>query len=324
MKRTIYILSYVGILLFMSPVARAANIQYTYDNLNRVTRAAYNNGIVIQYAYDANGNRVTQAVIAPSGSGACGSANGRSFLDAPESGLCGAGKASEVTENTGSESWNWTCAAVLSGGITVSCSANVKVEGVCGTSNGQSFLAAPMANLCKSGTVSSFTGMGPWDWICDGENGGRSAKCSAKLEVDGACGPANGQSFPSEPTSDLCNSGSASAVKGKGPWKWTCTGLNGGTKAGCTANLEVNGACGSSNGGTFTSAPTTNLCNAGTATAVTGGGSAVSSSALTTNATTAIVITGGGSSWNWACMGLNGGANASCSANTGSGSGPAE
>lgn len=50
------------------------------------------------------------------------------------------------------------------------------------------------------------------------------------------------------------------------------------------------GACGSSNGGNFTSAPTTNLCSAGTASQVTGTGP-----------------------WNWTCAG-GGGATASCSA----------
>ena len=53
----------------------------------------------------------------------------------------------------------------------------------------------------------------------------------------------------------------------------------------------VNGVCGSSNGGTFTSAPTTNLCSAGTASAVTGTGP-----------------------WSWTCAGSGGGTTASCSA----------
>ena len=52
----------------------------------------------------------------------------------------------------------------------------------------------------------------------------------------------------------------------------------------------VNGACGSSNGATLASAPTTNLCSAGTASAVTGTGP-----------------------WNWTCAG-SGGTTASCSA----------
>ncbi|NVN91363.1 MAG: hypothetical protein HXX11_12280 [Desulfuromonadales bacterium] len=53
----------------------------------------------------------------------------------------------------------------------------------------------------------------------------------------------------------------------------------------------VNGACGSSNGGTFTSAPTANLCSTSTPSSVSGSGP-----------------------WSWTCAGLNGGATASCSA----------
>ena len=53
----------------------------------------------------------------------------------------------------------------------------------------------------------------------------------------------------------------------------------------------VNGACGSSNGATLPSAPTANLCSAGSASAVTGSGP-----------------------WNWTCAGSGGGSTASCSA----------
>ena len=53
----------------------------------------------------------------------------------------------------------------------------------------------------------------------------------------------------------------------------------------------INGSCGSSNGQTLTTAPTTNLCGAGTASAVSGSGP-----------------------WTWSCAGLSGGTTASCSA----------
>src|SRR6516165_683118 len=53
----------------------------------------------------------------------------------------------------------------------------------------------------------------------------------------------------------------------------------------------VNGACGPANGVAVTTAPTTNLCTAGTATTLSGTGP-----------------------WAWACTGINRGANASCSA----------
>jgi len=110
----------------------------------------------------------------------------------------------------------------------------------------------------------------------------------------------------------------------------------------------ANGACGSSNGASLTSAPTTNLCNAGTASAVTegrpwgwscagsNGGTAAQCSAAPASlngqcgpadgvATGAAPISGlcaagqgssvtGSGPWNWSCMGSNGGAAAQCSA----------
>jgi hypothetical protein len=68
----------------------------------------------------------------------------------------------------------------------------------------------------------------------------------------------------------------------------------GGTTAPCSANPEpvaVNGACGSSNGAQLTGAPSANLCNAGTASSVSGSGP-----------------------WSWSCAGSNGGNAVSCQA----------
>ena len=113
--------------------------------------------------------------------------------------------------------------------------------------------------------------------------------------VNGVCDSANGQSFTSAPTTNLCSAGITTAVTGTGPWNWTCGGINGGTTASCSANLNtspVNGVCGSANGQTFATAPTANLCTAGAATTVTGSGP-----------------------WAWNCNGANGGSTSVCSAN---------
>lgn len=40
-----------------SAAAVAGSATYTYDNLGRLTRIAYSNGVVITYTYDAAGNR---------------------------------------------------------------------------------------------------------------------------------------------------------------------------------------------------------------------------------------------------------------------------
>jgi hypothetical protein len=60
-----------------------------------------------------------------------------------------------------------------------------------------------------------------------------------------------------------------------------------------TGSTKVDGVCGSSNGGTFATAPSTNLCNPGTPSSVSGAGSL----------------------WSWQCEGSNGGATVDCSAN---------
>ena len=158
--------------------------------------------------------------------------------------------------------------------------------------------SAPTANLCTAGTASAVTGSGPWAWSCAGSNGGTTASCSAPLAqqtINGQCGSANGVAVSTAPTTNLCSAGTASAVTGSGPWAWNCLGSNGGTTACCSrpAFYVVNGQCGPMNGVTTNVAPTTGLCNAGTASAVSGSGP-----------------------WTWSCAGSNGGTTASCEAFT--------
>ncbi len=44
--------------------AYAANgsVVYTYDALGRITTASYDTGVIVIYAYDANGNRTQQVI----------------------------------------------------------------------------------------------------------------------------------------------------------------------------------------------------------------------------------------------------------------------
>jgi hypothetical protein len=111
--------------------------------------------------------------------------------------------------------------------------------------------------------------------------------------VNGVCGSSDGIPVSSAPTTGLCNAGNASLVSGSGPWSWTCAGTNGGTTAICSAPVvpppPIDGVCGSADGVAVSSAPTSNLCSVGTATAVLGTGP-----------------------WNWNCNGSDGGANAAC------------
>lgn len=72
--------------------------------------------------------------------------------------------------------------------------------------------------------------------------------CSvASCAVNGACGSANGQTFQTAPTTNLCNSGTASSVSsGAASFTWTCSGQGGGSNASCSAlkkNFET-ASCG--------------------------------------------------------------------------------
>jgi len=55
----------VGLLALQSSGAHAATVTYKYDELGRLTRASYDNGVVIEYAYDPAGNRTSHVVSGP-------------------------------------------------------------------------------------------------------------------------------------------------------------------------------------------------------------------------------------------------------------------
>ena len=55
------------------------------------------------------------------------------------------------------------------------------------------------------------------------------------LPAPGVCGSANGTTLVAAPTLNLCTTWIASTIVGAGPWTWTCSGVNGGTPANCTA-----------------------------------------------------------------------------------------
>jgi hypothetical protein len=67
------------------------------------------------------------------------------------------------------------------------------INGVCGSANGVETSSAPTSNLCNAGSASSVTGTGPWNWTCNGSNGGTNASCSAPLTGSGGSVPAPAQ-----------------------------------------------------------------------------------------------------------------------------------
>ncbi|MFA5080213.1 MAG: hypothetical protein WC472_01140 [Candidatus Paceibacterota bacterium] len=227
--------------------------------------------------------------------GVCSSANGQAFYNLP-SNLCSAGSTSSIA--TGDTSWSWTCNGI-NGGTTASCGANKIIDGVCGLSNGLSFIIKPIMYLCSAGITGKVIDYGPWNWMCGGINGGTTAYCNAdktSAAVNGVCGLANNQSFVNKPEIGLCYLGTASSVYGDGPWIWRCDGNNGGITVYCSAQKKLdnitNGVCGLANKQLLSTEPVTDLCFLGTASSVYGDGP-----------------------WIWTCNGSNGGTNTGCYAN---------
>lgn len=117
-------------------------------------------------------------------------------------------------------------------------------------------------------------------------------------KVDAECGEADGDTVPTMPASTAqCATGSTVTLPVSGPqyFTWSCLSLTGGAEASCYATREgyapveqpatVNGACGSANNGSFSSAaPPTNLCS-------------------TSYGNTSPVVTG--STYTWSCNGSN-------------------
>ena len=56
-----------------SALAANGSVVYTYDALGRIATASYDTGVIIIYAYDANGNRTSQIINVNSGVGSWGS-----------------------------------------------------------------------------------------------------------------------------------------------------------------------------------------------------------------------------------------------------------
>lgn len=202
---------------------------------------------------------------AATGSATCGSANGGSFSTAPTINLCSTGNPSTVS---GSGPWSWTCGSALLSAVV--CSANITAaaaatHGACGTDNGQ-YLVAPPTNLCSAGVGSVITETGgSWEWFCIGTDNDIITCMAFKplSRVDGTCGLANGQSYPTAPDFNIrCSTGNPTAVTNPaGAWIWSCAGFNGGNGASCSASITPAGPVCSNN-----------VCESGEACEITAGG----------------------------------------------------
>lgn len=239
---------------------------------------------------------------------ACGSANGvatASTPPPPNTTLCAPNNQASAVSGPSNNTYSWTCTGQYSTSA-VNCSAPQIVPGVCGSANGSTPLAAAPtgAAACSAGnsTTPVATTSSPfnWTWTCNGINSTTSPSCSApQTPTNAVCGSAQGQTVASTPTGTAaCSQGTLAATPTltSGQYAWTCNGLAGGQPASCTAFSAapaINGVCGLADGGSFTSAPTINLCTSGTPTAISGTGP-----------------------WTWQCIGSGGGTNSrTCQAN---------
>ncbi len=115
--------------------------------------------------------------------GACGSANGHIFASTDTSygpyTQCFAGTSSNIKFVT-----IWNCLGSGTGHTDDNCTASKAWpadNGACGLANGIGVTSIPTGNLCSAGTATAITGEGPWNWTCEGKNGGATALCSAPI-----------------------------------------------------------------------------------------------------------------------------------------------
>ncbi|MCK9578120.1 hypothetical protein M0R01_01330, partial [bacterium] len=186
-------------------------------------------------------------------------------------------------------------------------------NGKCGTANGKTYpynaTGYTPDTQCVSGSSSNTTfpsAGSSISWTCSGTDGGvASTTCTASRigpPINGACGPAATTyyyihtTYPAAQCSSGTPSNTAFPAIGSSV-SWTCSGQNGGVASTtCTASrtgLPINGSCGIANGKSFSSAPTSGLCNSGEPLYFSGSGP-----------------------WSWYCGGSNGGTSEICSANT--------
>ncbi|MFA5310105.1 MAG: type II secretion system protein [Candidatus Paceibacterota bacterium] len=249
------------------------------------------------YQYSCNGDEMSQS--APL-AGVCGSRANNSSSGYPSSQTdwttdttyCASTIPSTTPAypSTPGSSVSWTCPGTYLGD-SVTCTAYRALDGVCGSGTANTY-TIPTNNFCSTGTASSVSGEGPWNWTCAGVYGGTTPTCVANKSIDGVCGTSNnGNYYDTSSIAAPCSIGATSAYSGSGPWNWTCAGVYSGITPTCTANKKVDGVC--TTGLTYYTTPSSGSCTAGTATPVAGTGP-----------------------WTWSCTGVNSGATSgTCTAN---------
>ena len=208
--------------------------------------------------------------------GQCGPINNTNISTnaPPVYGLCSSGLASTVS---GNNPYTWTCLGSSGGGNNSGTCTALYSPVVCGSASSsisnQGSAVAPTTNLCGTGgkpsSVTWFAFGNYWSWYCYSADGMTHTSCYTTYVKPSVCGSANGTATSSMPIINLCSSGNPSSVSGgasAGVWNWTCVDPNyTAGQVSCSAPYSQTGICGSANGSSGLTIPTTNLCAIGTA-----------------------------------------------------------
>ncbi|MEW6120411.1 MAG: DNRLRE domain-containing protein [Pseudomonadota bacterium] len=215
------------------------------------------------YIYDVANSAANDLVVegtvstAVAINGACGSDNGQTLAATAPTNLCTAGTPGSVSGS--GHPWTWDCAG-SGGGSTVSCSATIQsytlnfAAGTGGSLTGTTPQTVDHGASASAVTANPSGGYSFVDWT--GTNGFVTTTSNpltvgnvtasqtitanfTNAPIAGVCGAANGQQRATAPVSDLCATGTPSAVAGSGPWTWSCAGINGGAAASCSASLDT-------------------------------------------------------------------------------------
>jgi outer membrane protein OmpA-like peptidoglycan-associated protein len=232
---------------------------------------------------------VSHAVDATAKGEFCGVAAETLAYEAPEKDLCRVGTPSVVN---GSGPWSWSCTD--NEGVSSSCQTMSLGGGGTPASASESSAAAmepaaplpaPQVSVLSAPAASATPTIQPAP-----AQGFVKLATPTVATIRFACGFSADLPARRAPAVGLCKTGKASAVRGSGPWGWSCG--TGADQVSCAAPKIVNASCGVANGAALDVAPVAmTLCAEGEATSLRGAGP-----------------------WQWSCKGVGGGGSVSCAA----------
>jgi hypothetical protein len=108
----------------------------------------------------------------------------------------------------------------------------------------------PTAPLAESTIYDIYYYPNPW-WLTDIAGNNSTSNygilstftTGTTAAVNGVCGSANGGTFASPPTANLCSTGTSSGLTNNGTLSWSCNGQYSGTNASCSATITPANAC---------------------------------------------------------------------------------